>query len=239
MGFAEQVARAAKDPWLLVTSGVGGGIGWAGLSVLFDSGAAAAGVGVGIAAGMWGAGAVAGALTHSDDEPERWDEEDVEEIGLRPGTAQARMVATIHDYVTDLEDLRSSPLADSVLDQAITALVAAQGAERTAIRVAAAVDGLDDALRRTRRPPGQEPRGGALAAVQRMSQRRDALLSKLHASADQVAEVYTKLLEMRAGLAALEVSGSDGTDEVAAVNGSLDALRGALAELEQERRALP
>ena len=123
------------------------------------------------------------------------------------------------------------------MDQAITALVAAQGAEETAVKVAAAVDGLDDALRQTRRPPGQELRGGALAATQRMAERRDALLTKLQHSVDGVAEVYTRLLEMRATVAALDVG--DGADEVTAVNQSLDALRGSLAELEDERRALP
>jgi hypothetical protein len=235
MGFGKQVARAGRDPWLLVTSGVGGGLAWAVLPVAGVAGAAAAPVGLGIAAAMWGVGAVVGALSGKDEDD--WDEEEVEEIGLRPGTPQATMVRAIHGYVTDLEDLRASPLPDSVLDQSITALVAAQGAEQTAVRVAAAVDGLDDALRRSRRPPGQEPRGGALAAVQRMAERRTALLTKLQHSVDQVAEVYTKLLEMRASVAALDVG--DGADEVTRVNASLDALRGSLAELEDERRALP
>jgi hypothetical protein len=235
MGFGKQVARAGKDPWLLVTSGVGGGLAWAVLPVVGVAGAAAGPVGLGIAAAMWGVGAVVGALNGKDED--RWDDEEVEQIGLRPKTSQAGMVGAIHGYVVDLEQLRASPLPDSVLDQAITALVAAQGAEQTALRVAAAVDGLDDALRRSRRPPGQEPRGGALQAVQRMAERRNALLTKLQHSVDGVAEVYTKLLEMRANVAALDVG--DGTDEVTAVNDSLDALRGSLVELEDERRALP
>jgi hypothetical protein len=234
MGFGKQVARAGRDPWLLVTSGVGGGLGWAGLSAIL-AGGPAAGIGVGIAAVMWGAGAVAGALSGKDEDA--WDEEQVEQIGLRPGTAQAEMVGTIHGYVTDLQELRGSPLQASVMDQAIAAMVAAQGAEQTALKVAAAVDGLDDALRQSRRPPGQELRGGALAAMQRMAERRNALLTKLQHSVDGVAEVYTKLLEMRANVAALDVG--DGTDEVTAVNDSLDALRGSLVELEDERRALP
>ena len=229
-GFGRLVADAAREPWLLLTSGIGGGLGWA----VLGGSAAAGGAGVAIGAAMLGVGAVVGALRDKD---EGWDEEKVEEIGLRPGTPQAGMVEAIHGYVADLEDLRASPLPDSVLDQAITALVAAQGAKQTALRVAAAVDGLDDALQRSRRPPGQEPRGGALAAVQRMAERRHALLTKLQHSVDGVAEVYTKLLEMRASVAALDVT--DGTDDVSAVNASLDALRGSLAELEQERRALP
>ena len=233
MGFGKQLLRAAQDPWLLVSSGIGGGLGWA---VLGGSGVAGP-AGVGIAAAMLGVGAVVGALRGDDDVMDSWDDEQVERIGLRPGTAQARMVEAIHGYVTDLQDLRESALPDSVLDQAINGLVAAQGAEQTAMRVAAAVDGLDDALRRSRRPPGQEPRGEALAAVQRMAQRRDALLTKLQHSVDGVAEVYTKLLEMRAAVAALDVG--DGQDEVASVSASLDALRGSLAELEDERRALP
>jgi hypothetical protein len=70
-----------------------------------------------------------------------------------------------------------------------------------------------------------------------MAARRHALLTKLQHSVDGVAEVYTKLLELRASVAALDVG--DGQDEVASVSASLDALRGSLVELEDERRALP
>jgi hypothetical protein len=234
VGFGKQVVRAARDPWLLVTSGVGGGLAWAVLGGALTGGPI--GAGLGVAAAMLGVGATVGAL-RGDDDADSWDDEEVEQIGLRPGTPQAAMVETIHGYVGELEELRASGLSDSVLDQAINGLVAARGAEQTAVRVAAAVDGLDDALRRSRRPPGQEPRGEALAAVQRMAQRRHALLTKLQHSVDGVAEVYTKLLELRASVAALDVG--DGQDEVASVNASLDALRGSLAELEDERRALP
>ena len=236
MGFGKQIARAARDPWLLVTSGIGGGLTWAVLGGAVAAGPV--GAGLGVAGAMLGVGAAVGALRGGDDQGDHWDDDDVEQIGLRTGTAQSGMVRTIHGYVADLEQLRASPLPDSVLDQAITALVAAQGAEQAAVRVAAAVDGLDDALRRSRRPPGQEPRGGALAAVQRMAARRDALLTKLQHSADGVAEVYTKLLEMRADVATLDLT-TGATDDVSAVSASLDALRGALAELEQERRELP
>src|SRR5690349_766662 len=223
MGFGKQVVRAGRDPWLLVTSGVDGGLTWAVLGGALAGGPI--GAGLGVAAAMLGVGAAVGALRgDGDDATDSWDEEEAEAIGLRPGTPQAGMVEAIHGYVADLQDLRSSGLPDSVLGPAINGLVAAQGAEQTAVRVAAAVDGLDDALRRSRRPPGQEPRGEALAAVQRMAQRRHALLTKLQHSVDGVAEVYTKLLEMRAAVAALDVG--DGHDEVASVSQSLDALRG-------------
>ena len=231
MGFGKRVAAAARDPWLLLSSGLGAGLGWA----VLGGATGDAGVGLGIGAAMLGVGSVVGALR--DDGEDAMDRDREEVVRLRSGTVQAGMVKALRGYVADLEDLRSSPLSDSVLDQTITALVAAQGAEDSALRVAAAVDGLDDALRRSRRPPGQEPRGGALAAVQRMAERRNALLTKLQHSVDGVAEVYTKLLEMRAAVAALDVG--DGHDEIASVSQSLDALRGSLAELEDERRALP
>lgn len=233
MGFGKEYLRAGSEPWLLVTSGVGGGLAWAVLGTAI--GGAAVPVGLGIAGAMWGVGAFVGALRREDEMAVR--DARAEQIGLRPGTPQAGLVESLRGYVADLAQLRASPLPDSVLDQAIAALVAAQGAEETAVRVAAAVDGLDDALQRSRRPPGQEPRGGALEAVQRMAQRRDALLTKLRHGVDQVAEVYTELLELRASVHALDV-GEQALDEIATVSASLDALRGALAELEDERRAL-
>jgi hypothetical protein len=235
MGFGKQVARAGKDPWLLVTSGVGGGLAWAVLPAVGLAGTIAGPVGLGIGVAMWGIGAVVGALSTKDEDA--WHEAEEIDPRIRPGTQQATLVRSLRGYVRDLEALRASPLPDSVLDQAITALVAAQGAEDTALRVAAAVDGLDDALKRSRRPPGQEPRGGALQAVQRMAERRHALLTKLQHGVDGVAEVYTELLELRANVAALDV-GEVG-DELETVRASLDALRGSLAELEEERRALP
>lgn len=236
MGFGKLVARAGKDPALLVSSGIGGGLGWA---VLAGTSAPAVGIGLGVAAAMWGVGAVVGALRGEG--TESWEDAEPEPgaVPLRPGTAQAEMVRSLRGYLHDLRELRASPLPDSVLDQAIAALVAAEGAEETATQVAVAVDGLDDALQRSRRSPGREPRGGALAAVQRMAERRHALLTKLESSVDRVAEVYTELLELRANVTALDVGAAGGDDELAQVSVSLDQLRGSLAELEQERRALP
>lgn len=236
MGFGRLVLKAGKDPALLVSSGVGGGLGWAVLAGTTVAAGPAVAVGAGVAAAMWGVGAVVGALR--GDGQEEWGEESPPgAVKLRLGTPQAAMVATLHGYVRDLRELRESPLPDSVLDQAIAGLVAAEGAEDTAVQVAAAVDGLDDALRRSQRPPGQEPRGGALAAVQRMAERRHALLTKLEHSIDNVAEVYTELLELRASVASLDIG--EGSDELTQVSTSLDQLRTSLAELEQERRALP
>ncbi len=238
MGFGKLVAEAAKDPALLVSSGVGGGLTWALAPVLIGvGGPVGAVVGAAVGATMLGVGAVVGALRGDGQEEWGTDEAEPGDVRLRPGTPQAEMVRALRGYLTDLRELRASPLPDSVLDQAIAALVAAEGAEETAIQVAVAVDGLDDALQRSRRPPGQEPRGGALAAVQRMAERRHALLTKLQHGVDDVAEVYTELLELRANVAALDVG--EGDDELAQVSASLDQLRGSLAELEQERRALP
>jgi hypothetical protein len=240
MGFGRLVAQAAKDPSLLVSSGVGGGLTWALAPVLIGvGGPVGLAVGAGVAATMVGVGAVVGALRGEGQES--WEDAEPEPgaVPLRAGTAQAEMVGSLRGYLHDLRELRASPLPDSVLDQAIAALVAAEGAEETATQVAVAVDGLDDALERSRRSPGREPRGGALAAVQRMAERRHALLTKLESSVDRVAEVYTELLELRANVTALDVGAAGADDELAQVSVSLDQLRGSLAELEQERRALP
>ena len=68
-----------------------------------------------------------------------------------------------------------------------------------------------------------------------MADRRQALLEKLRGTVDEVAEVYTKLLETTATISSLDV-GEGATEEVEKVNASLDSLRTILAELETQSK---
>lgn len=222
---SERLARALADPWLLLVSGVGGGLAWAvGIPAV---GAGAIGLGM-----LGGAAAAAAALRGTRSSGE-------DEAGKAPelarGTAQAAMVDALRGYLADLATLRSSRLPDPVTDSAIEALVATDGAHAQAVRVAAAVDKLDEALYRGRAvaagPSGSGE--GVRASIDRMQARRQALLRKLDTAVADVAEVYTKLLELSATVDTLDVAGPDVT-EVDAVNASLDGLRSAFAELEQD-----
>lgn len=170
-----------------------------------------------------------GGLLNREDDEDRPREPALPEI--RKGTEQAQLVDLLDRYIHDLRGLRSSPKPDAVVDPSIEALVAAESAYGPAVRVAAAVDGLDTALHRS----AATPSGSAEVreAVQRMANRRAALLEKLRSMVDEVAEVYTKLLEMSAAVSSLDVA-MGATEDVEKVNSSLDSLRHTLAELETQ-----
>jgi len=196
--------------------------------VAWAAGAVAVAPAVGVAAGAYAVGALVGGLLRGeDDDAPR--EPALPEI--RKGTEQAQLVDLLDRYLRDLRNLRSSPKPDAVVDPSIEALVATETAYPTAVRVAAAVDGLDTALTRS----ASTPSGSAEVrdAVQRMANRRGALLEKLRGMVDEVAEVYTKLLEMSAAVSSLDVT-MGATEDVEKVNSSLDSLRHTLAELETQ-----
>jgi hypothetical protein len=218
MPFWDRTRSAATDPWLGLTAAFGGGVAWA--------------VGLGpwalaIAGGMYAAGAVVGGAMNDREEAQTKEPALPE---LRPGTEQAELVDNLRRYIGDLRTVREGPQPDALVDTSIEALVAAQNAFGTAVRVAAAVDGLDLALSRSGGPGGNQQ---VREAVQRMANRRGALLDKLRGTVDEVAEVYTELLELSAAVSSLDVGAGAG-DEFARVNSSLDSLRTTLAELEAQ-----
>jgi len=226
--FSTRLARAIADPWVLLTSALGGGLAWA---VGIPEGAAAA-----IGFGMLGAAGVVGALARGSSGDELASPTGEKLPELVRGTPQARMVEALRGYLGDLKALRESRLPDSVTDSAIQALVATDGAHAAALRVAVAVDKLDNAIERSQRIVG----GGSAAvpsgvrdSLRRMEERRQGLLGKLDTAVAQVAEVYTKLLELSATVDSLDVGGPQLT-EVETVNHSLDSLRTAFAELERD-----
>lgn len=222
MSFLNRAGRTATDPWLGLTSAFVGGAAWA-------AGIVAAGPAVGVAAGMLAVGALIGGLMKDKDEEAA---KEPPLPGLQRGTEQAQLVATLIQYLHDLRTFREGPKPDAVVDPSIEALVATENAYGAAHRVAAAIDGLDTAIYRSG-PTTQNQQ--VREAVQRMIDRRSALLDKLRGTVDEVAEVYTKLLEMSATVSSLDV-GVGATAEVEKVNTSLDSLRTSLAELESQAR---
>ena len=190
----------------------------------------ALGPAAGVAAGAYAVGALVGGLLNRKDDDDEVKEPPLPQ--LHKGTEQAQLVATLDKYVQDLRALRAGPKPDSVVDPSIEALVATENAYPAAVRVAAAIDGLDVALSRSAAPTGNQQ---VREAVQRMADRRQALLEKLRGTVDEVAEVYTKLLETTATISSLDV-GEGATEEVEKVNASLDSLRTILAELETQSK---
>jgi hypothetical protein len=219
--FASRAARALRDPWSLIAAGVGAGSAWAiGLPV--------GAVGL-VGAGMLGVAAVVSGAVRGDGES---DEPDAPP--LRKGTVQAGLVATLQGYRRDLEHLQRTQLAPAVAMSAAQAVEAARTADSVANRVARAVDAVDDAVARAEDVARRMPRSGEVrASVGRMLERRRGLLEKLTAAVDEVGEVYAKLLELST-TAALAGVDTDGVTEASQVNDSLDAIRGAFAELETD-----
>ena len=219
-----RTATALRDPWVLLSAGLGGGAAWAvGIAPVLD---------VATAAVMLASAAAISVLTGRDQKSS--EDEDDPAPRLRPGTRQAELVAALEGYLSDLRTMNASDLPDAVTDSAIEALVAAGGARRVARRVAAAVDALDDAIDRAAKVAGTVGGTGASvrASRQRMESRRDALLAKLSDAVGEVAEVYTKLVELSATVDTLDLTAGGGNVED--VNDSLDGLRAAFAEMETD-----
>lgn len=219
--FTGLVAREARDPWILLVGSVGAGLAWAtGVPIVLS-----------LLIGVLMTLTAAGVAVLSGKGPDAMEAAPAEPR-LRPKTEQQALVRTLDGYIADLERLRSSPLADDVSSPTIEALVAAQGSREGVVRAAAAVDMLDDAL--TRAHAVNQQWGGRQreigSSVQRMAERRQDLMTRLHTAVGEVAEVYTKLLELSATAGSAGLSAGDAS--VDEVSDSLDALRVAFAELD-------
>jgi nucleoid-associated protein YgaU len=209
-------ARAVRDPGILLVAGVGAGSAWA-IGLPF-------GATIVVGAGMLGVATVVGDRVRHDPDAQP----------LRVGTPQAILVLTLQGYRDDLERLQHSRPAAAVAGTAVQAGAAARDAETVANRVAVAVDAVDDALTRADRVARQMTHTAEVrASIHRMQQRRSDLLAKLAAAVDEVGEVYTKLLELSTTADLIDVP-TDDVSAAAQLNDSLDAIRGAFAELETE-----
>ena len=227
--FSTRLARAIADPWVLLVSALGGGVAWAVQIPPFDAAA--------IGFGMLGVAATTTAMLKGGGEPKP--DDGLPE--LHKGTQQARLTEALEGYLSDLRQMRGTKLPDSVTDSAIEALVATDGAHAAALRVAVAADKLDEAIARSERIAGSggvAVPSGVRDSIQRMGERRAGLLAKLDKAVSEVAEVYTKLLELTATVDTMDVGGPQLT-EVETVNTSLDSLRTAFAELERDASRPP
>lgn len=224
--FGMRTAAGARDPWVLLLSVFGGATAWGfGMSVPQSVGAAGA---------MFGAALVVSALTRPLDETP----------GLpRPGSRQRELVNLLDAHVHALRGLRNNPLPDVVQTKADDALAAADAARPSVLQVAAAVDALDEAISAAGKVEGR----GEFAtesitkAVGRLCSRRAKLLDRLTAAVDEVATVYTGLLELGVTARTIDVlqDGIDDGTELSTVHDAVTLLRMTFAELESEAAALP
>lgn len=206
-----------REPWTLLLSGLGGGLAWA-------AGAPILGAGV-VTVGMLGAAAGVAALTSRSAKGG--------EPRPRDGTVQAGLIDDLDRCLADLRTLRADDLPDAVETSTVEALTAADGARRSALRVAVAADTLDAAIERAQSLAGRVSGSGSVRdTVDRMSRRRDALLVRLRAAVDEVAELYARLLELTATVNTLDVGGD--VSDIGRVNDSITALQDTFAELEAE-----
>ena len=224
-----RVRDAVTDPWTLLLCLVGGGVAWA-IGVPWM-------LALVVSVAML---AVAGVAAVFREKPQI---EGRDRFVIEKGTEQAQLVASLEGTVAGLRRLRYSELPDVLHNSAIESLVAAEGTRDVARRVAAAVDGLDDALVRAQddlQLGDQAPGGPVAAVVGRMKDRRQALLSRLRDTVAGVQEVYAKLLELSATADLASLGDPHAPGGVADVSESLDSLRAALTELDADaRRALP
>ena len=214
-------SRAARDPWTVLVAGVGAGTAWAtGLPV------GAAGL---VGAGMYCVATVAGVLRGGTGDPAT---PEPAPPPPRPGTVQAHLVNTLHDYRIGLERLQQTRLVDALAVTAAQATDAARAAEAVANRVAHAVDAVNTAAARADRIAQQMTHPTqVLESILRMKQRRSDLLAGLTQAVDEIGEVYAKLLELTTTTDLLCLPTNEVT-EVAEVSQSLDVIRAVFAELE-------
>lgn len=216
--LSRRASDAVRDPWVLLLAALGAGAAWAtGIPVLL---AAVIGV-VMLATGTTLVAVLGGG-----------DGTDGSALRLAGGTPQRHLLRTMDQYVEKLRELRSSPLAEDITSTVIEALSAAESSRESAVRKVAAIDALDSALEMALpRGAGRTPApAGVNSSITRMAQRRAEMLDRLSTAADQVAEVYAKILELATSIDSTHLGGHD---PVAEVSTSLDNLRGAMAALER------
>jgi hypothetical protein len=235
--MAANGASAVRDPWVLLTSALGAGVGWA----VNLPAVAAAGVG----AAMLATAGVAKALTtegsdYVDNAPPPQ---------MRRGTPQARLVERLADAADALGDMvpvfAGSQLGSSVVEAA----TGARSSVDSARRLAAAIDAIDGALAGMSSLTGAEAGSSAAAervrregaaAGDRLRRRREELLGRIESAYLGAEEVRVRLLEVSAALQApsLDPAADSG---LAAVSENLEHLRRGLEELESTaaRQRLP
>jgi hypothetical protein len=208
--------RRMLDRWVLLVSVFGGTMAW----TVSDSVPVAATTAV----VMWG---VAVAFGGGD-----------RQAAFREGTQQHGLVTLFDGHVRSLRALEGRALPSAVRFQADEASVAADTARSSVVRMAQAIDALDEtiALACNVSGRGEHAAESIDKAVARMRSRRDGLVEKLTAAVDEVATVYAGLLELSVTARTMGVTVGDG--DVGAVNDSVTLLRITFAELEADAQRL-
>jgi hypothetical protein len=192
------------------------------------------GVGLLVAAGTLVAGTAVTAL------PDRGSRRALPGRTTAGGSAQAQLLGRIEGAVARLQELGASDLVPAVRPKADEAAALAQSASATAGTVARAVDQIDAATAQLH-SVGRRPDDPAVA---RLLRRREALLSRLSSTADQLLDVYANLVETNATLATSTLGEGDlaagDAQALSTVSTSLDDLRVIASELEASgRQELP
>lgn len=125
--WGARLLMSARDPWVVLLSVFGGGVAWA-LGVSVPSSLV-------MTVTMLTTAATVGALTRT---------RGVRPVPLRPGTRQQALIHLLDGHVRSLRSLQTPSMPGVVRTKAEEALVAAGAARPYVLRVAAAVDALDD-----------------------------------------------------------------------------------------------
>jgi hypothetical protein len=216
-----RLLAGARDPWALLLSTFGGGTVWAfGASIPLS---------VGTAGVMLGTAVIIAALTGSRDEAS---------AQLRRGTRQQGLINLLDSHVRSMRALQTGTLPDVVQFKAEDALAAADAARPSVLQMAAAVDALDEAISAARGVSGHGEHAAESIerTVDRLTSRRAKLFESLTAAVDEVATVYTGLLELSATARTMGVALDD--TEVGAANDSVTLLQMTFAELEADAATL-
>jgi hypothetical protein len=208
--------RRLMDRWVLLVSVFGGSMAWA------VSGSVP--IAATTAMAMWGVAVAFGGGQRR--------------AAFRGGTQQHGLVTLFDGHVRSLRSLRGGTLPDAVRLQADDALVAADAARSSVVRMAAAIDALDETIALACNVSGRSKHAAESIdkSVARMRSRRDGLVEKLTAAVDEVATIYAGLLELSVTARTMGVTSGDG--DVGAVNDSVTLLQMTFAELEADARRL-
>lgn len=205
-----------REPWTLLATGFGGGVVWA------------AGGPIAVAATVASVVYVCAVTVSVFADPPG------SATDLRPGTRQHELIGLLDSHLCALQTLRTGDPPELIVAQADRALTAARGAQPSVLRLAMAVDALDEAITSARAVAGQREHATSSIrlTVGRLRTRRTALLDRLAGAVDEVATVYAGLLELSATARTMGVEPADG--DIATVNESVTLLRMTFAELDAD-----
>ena len=205
-----------REPWTLLASAFGGGVVWAAGNQVAVSAA--------LTSVMYLCAVAVGTFTRPSHPV----------TGLRPGTRQQELTDLFDEHLRSLATLQVGNPPEFVAVQADNALAAARSARPSVLRLAMAVDTLDDAIASARRVAGQREHATSSIrmTIRRLRTRRTELLDRLAGAVDEVATVYAGLLELSATARTMGVESADG--DVTAVNESVTLLRMTFAELDAD-----